>query len=67
MGNEYAYSPVDNWKNFYRTGINNTTTLAVSGAPDKISYRFGVSNMADKGDTSQFQHQSARYQYEYDL
>lgn len=49
MGNEYAYSPVDNWKNFYRTGINNTTTLAVSGASDKISYRFGVSNMAVKG------------------
>ena len=46
---EYAYSPVDNWKNFYRTGINNTTTLAVSGASDKISYRFGVSNMAVKG------------------
>ena len=49
LGNEYAYSPVDNWKNFYRTGINNTTTLAVSGASDKISYRFGVSNMAVKG------------------
>lgn len=49
LGKEYAYSPVDNWKNFYRTGINNTTTLAVSGASDKISYRFGVSNMAVKG------------------
>lgn len=49
LGNEYAYSPVDNWKNFYRTGINNTTTLAVSGASDQISYRFGVSNMAVKG------------------
>ena len=48
LGKEYAYSPVDNWKNFYRTGINNTTTLAVSGASDKISYRFGVSNMAVK-------------------
>lgn len=48
LGNEYAYSNVDNWKNFYRTGINNATSLSVSGATDKITYRFGISNMYDK-------------------
>ncbi len=48
LGNEYAYSPINNWKNFYRTGINNSTSLAVSGATDKITYRFGISNMYDK-------------------
>lgn len=49
LGQEYAYSPIDNWKNFYRTGINNSTTLAVSGASESISYRFGISNMVEKG------------------
>lgn len=48
LGNEYAYSYIDNWKNFYKTGINNTTSLSISGASDKITYRFGVSNMFDK-------------------
>lgn len=48
LGNEYAYSYIDNWKNFYNTGINNTTSLSISGASDKITYRFGVSNMYDK-------------------
>lgn len=49
LGNEYAYSPVDNWSNFYRTGVNNATSLAISGAGDKITYRFGVSNTYEKG------------------
>lgn len=48
LGNEYAYSPIDNWSNFYRTGINNVTSASISGSGDKITYRFGVSNMADK-------------------
>lgn len=48
LGNEYDYSYIDNWKNFYNTGINNTTSMSISGASDKITYRFGVSNMYDK-------------------
>lgn len=48
LGNEYKYSYVDNWDNFYRTGINDATSLSVSGAAEKILYRFGVSNMYDK-------------------
>lgn len=48
LGNEYGYSYVDNWKNFYRTGLTNSTSLSISGSSDKIAYRFGISNMADK-------------------
>lgn len=49
LGKEYAYSYIDNWDNFYRTGVNNVTSVGISGATDKISYRFGVSNMYEKG------------------
>lgn len=48
LGNNYNYSYVDNWKNFYRTGINESASVAISGAADKISYRFGVSNVYEK-------------------
>lgn len=49
LGDTYKYQYVDNWDEFYRTGLNNTTSLALSGSSDKISYRFGVSNMYDRG------------------
>lgn len=45
LGNPYSYSAVDNWKNFYRTGLTNQTSLAVSGSDEKISYRLGVNNV----------------------
>lgn len=48
LGNTYKYSYIDNWKNFYRTGINETASAAISGAGDKITYRFGVSNTYEK-------------------
>jgi TonB-linked SusC/RagA family outer membrane protein len=48
LGNEYKYSYVDNWDSFYRTGVNDAASLSVSGASDKIIYRFGLSNMYDK-------------------
>ncbi|MDD2953983.1 MAG: TonB-dependent receptor [Parabacteroides sp.] len=48
LGDTYAYSNVDNWSNFYRTGINNASSVAISGAGDKISYRFGISNVYEK-------------------
>ena len=48
LGNEEPYEYINNWPNFYRTGINNTTSASISGAGDKITYRFGVSNMTDK-------------------
>ncbi|MDR1417245.1 MAG: SusC/RagA family TonB-linked outer membrane protein [Prevotellaceae bacterium] len=48
LGQSYSYSPIDNWDNFYRTGINDATSLAISGASDKIAYRFGVSNVYEK-------------------
>ena len=49
LGNEVPYEYIDNWPNFYRTGINNSTSASLSGAGDKITYRFGVSNVAEKG------------------
>lgn len=48
LGNNYNYSYVDNWSNFYRTGINESASVAISGAADKITYRFGVSNVYEK-------------------
>ena len=48
LGNTYKYSNIDNWSNFYRTGINETASAAISGAADKITYRFGVSNTYEK-------------------
>lgn len=48
MGQNYAYSYVDNWKNFYRTGLNNATSVAISGSSDKVTYRFGVSNVYER-------------------
>ena len=48
LGNEYEYSPVDNWSNFYRTGISNTSSLSLSGGAEKITYRFGISNVVER-------------------
>lgn len=48
LGNEYSYSPVDNWSNFYRTGVSNATSLSLSGGADKIVYRFGISNSVER-------------------
>ncbi len=48
-GDTVPYQYVDNWKNFYGTSIDETASLAVSGKTDKISYRFGVSNVYTKG------------------
>jgi TonB-linked SusC/RagA family outer membrane protein len=48
LGDTYSYSSVDNWGNFYRTGINDVTSLAISGASDNITYRFGVSNVYER-------------------
>jgi TonB-linked SusC/RagA family outer membrane protein len=48
LGKEYSYSTYDNWGTFYNTGINDATSLAVSGASDNIVYRFGISNVYEK-------------------
>lgn len=47
LGNTYAYSDVDNWKNFYRTGLTNQTSVAVSGSDEKSSFRLGLNNIYD--------------------
>ncbi len=48
LGNTYDYSMRDNWKNFYRTGISDQASVAVSGKSEKVSYRVGVSNVYDR-------------------
>lgn len=45
LGDNYAYSYVDNWENFYRTGLTNQTSVAVSGSDEKSSYRLGLNNI----------------------
>lgn len=46
LGQDYQYSlGPDNWKNFYKTGINNQSSVAVSGSTDNITYRVGLSNL----------------------
>ena len=45
LGNTYKYSYIDNWDNFYRTGVSNSTSLSLSGADEKVSYRIGITNM----------------------
>ena len=44
LGNTYAYSPIDNWKNFYRNGLTNQTSVAISGSDEKSSFRLGLNN-----------------------
>ena len=48
LGDSYKYSYVDNWDSFYRTGINNASSVAISGSADKIAYRFGISNVYEQ-------------------
>lgn len=68
-GEKYAYSYVDNWKNFYRTGINNATSVGLSGSADKIVYRFGVSNVYEKGNlpNASFNQQGLNMNTTYDI
>lgn len=48
LGQNYKYSYVDNFDEFYRTGVTNATSIAISGSDEKITYRFGVSNNVEK-------------------
>lgn len=48
MGNTSPYSYIDNWKNFYSTGVDESASLAISGKSDKTTYRFGISNTVSK-------------------
>ena len=48
QGNSYSYNLVDNWSKFYRTGVTSNTSASVSGASDKVTYRFGASLNREK-------------------
>ncbi len=39
----------DNMKNFLQTGITSVNNIAVSGATDKVDYRFSFNNMTNQG------------------
>lgn len=47
LGDKYAYSPAkDNFKNFFRTGVSNQTSVSLTGNGDLGHYRLGLSNLA---------------------
>ncbi|MGL4852670.1 MAG: SusC/RagA family TonB-linked outer membrane protein [Phocaeicola sp.] len=46
-GDTAAYEYVDNWKSFYRTGLTEQVSLSVSGKTDKMSFRFGISDIEE--------------------
>jgi TonB-linked SusC/RagA family outer membrane protein len=46
FGNHYPYNAVkDNYKNFFKTGLNNQTSVALLGSNDKGHFRLGLSNL----------------------
>ena len=48
LGEKYAYSNVDNWKKFYRTGITSNTSASISGSNKNVVYRLGTSYTSEK-------------------
>ncbi|MDR0994886.1 MAG: SusC/RagA family TonB-linked outer membrane protein, partial [Tannerella sp.] len=48
LGNTYKYAYINNWPNFYRTGMDNQSSVALSGKTGKIAYRIGISDIYDK-------------------
>jgi len=46
LGDNYPYSPAkNNFDNFFQTGVTNQTSVGLSGASDKVTYRLGLSNL----------------------
>jgi Outer membrane receptor proteins, mostly Fe transport len=48
LGQNYKYSYLDNFKKFYNTGVSNSSSIAISGSDEKVTYRFGVTNNYEK-------------------
>lgn len=48
LGNEYPYSYVNNFDNFYRTGITEAASVSISGSDEKITYRLGTTYSKEK-------------------
>jgi TonB-linked SusC/RagA family outer membrane protein len=49
LGDNYAYSPArDNFKNFYRTGTMNQTSVALTGSGDFGNFRLSFNNVGMK-------------------
>ena len=46
LGDSYAYLPAkDNFKNFFKTGLTNQSSVALTGGNDKGHFRLGLSNL----------------------
>ena len=46
LGDHYAYSPVkDNYKHFFKTGLTNQSSVALTGANNKGHFRLGLSDL----------------------
>ncbi len=49
-GESTPFSPhKDNWKEFYQTGMNSTTNVAISGGGEKSSFRLSYGYTSNKG------------------
>ncbi len=48
LGQNYKYSYLDNFKKFYNTGVSNSSSVAISGSDEKVTYRFGLTNNYEK-------------------
>jgi len=49
LGNTYSYSPAkDNFKNFFRTGVTNQASLAVTSNGEFGNFRIGITDMRMK-------------------
>ena len=48
LGQTRPYEYVDNFDQFYRTGVTNNVSAAVSGGSDKMTYRVGLSHSYEK-------------------
>ena len=49
LGNTYKYQYVDNFDNFYRTGVTEAASVSMAGSDEKVSYRFGTTYNKEKG------------------
>ncbi|WP_158557062.1 SusC/RagA family TonB-linked outer membrane protein [Mucilaginibacter conchicola] len=69
-GNARTYSAQrDNYKNFFKTGVTNQTSVALSGANDKGHFRLGLSNLylTQVLPNSSMKQQGINYNAEYNI
>ena len=48
LGQTYKYNYVDNFKNFYNTGVTENASISISGSDQKVTYRVGANYNKEK-------------------